>query len=119
MELLIRLGIAFVVFGAAITFATLKIKEVKVTHKAVIPLVAIVFALLNTGLYWLVAFTIKAISLWTLALVAPFLANAVLLYATDRLLKQFEIKGIMPFLKTAGLMTIGHLLVGLVGRFVL
>ena len=119
MEMLIRLGIAFVVFGAAITFATLKIKEVKVTHKAVIPLVAIVFALLNTALYWLVAFTIKAVSLWTLALVAPFLANAVLLYATDRLIKQFEIKGIVAFLKTAGLVTIGHIVVYVVGRFAL
>ena len=115
---LIWLLVKVVVFGVAITFATRKFKDVKVDPKSAIPLVALVFAGLNTLLYWLLAPAISLVSLWTLWFLAPFIANAILLYATDRLVKQFKIEGIVAFVKLSGVLTLAHLALRVVDWFV-
>jgi uncharacterized membrane protein YvlD (DUF360 family) len=109
VEQLIWLGIRFVVFGVALTFAMKKVKDVKVTPPHALPLVALVFALLNTLLYWLLAPVLNLVTLWTLWFLVPFLANGVFLYVTDRILKPLKIEGMVAFLKTAGIVTVAHL----------
>lgn len=111
LRFLIWMLVGVAVFGVALTFAVRKIKEVKVEPRSAIPLVALVFGVLNALLYAVIAFTVKLVTLWTLAIVAPFVANALLLWATDKLLrKYFEIDGLVAFVKLAGLMTLAHLL---------
>jgi uncharacterized membrane protein YvlD (DUF360 family) len=119
MSLIVRLVIAFVIFGVAISFAATRIKGVRVSPRSALPTVALVFALLNTALYGLIATTIKWGSLFTLALVAPFLANAALLWLTDRLIKPFQIDGLVPLAWTAGLVTVAHLVVAIATGIVL
>jgi uncharacterized membrane protein YvlD (DUF360 family) len=116
MHLLVWFLIRFVVFGIAITFAMKKIKEVKVEPKHAIPVVALVFALLNATLYLLLSWVFNLFTLWSLFFLVPFVVNGLLLYATDRLVKYFEIKGVIPFLKTVGIMTAAHLLVWIAER---
>lgn len=109
MEQLIWLGIRFVVFGVALTFAMKKVKDVKVTPPHALPLVALVFALLNTLLYWILAPVLNLVTLWTVWFLVPFIANAAFLYVTDRILKPLKIEGLIAFLKTAGIVTIAHI----------
>ena len=118
MQQLIWLAVRFVVFGIALTFAMKKVKDVKVTPPHALPLVALVFALLNTLLYWLLAPVLNLVTLWTLWFLVPFLANAVFLYVTDRILKPLKIDGMIAFLKTAGIVTIAHLVLRIAERVV-
>jgi hypothetical protein len=118
MEQLIWLAIRFVVFGVALTFAMKKVKDVKVTPPHALPLVALVFAVLNTALYWLIAGALNLVTLWTLFFLVPFIANGVFLYATDRILKPLKIDGMIAFLKTAGIVTIAHLVLRVAEKIV-
>ncbi len=118
MEQLIWLGIRFVVFGVALTFAMKKVKDVKVTPPHALPLVALVFAVLNTLLYWLLAGALNLVTLWTLSLLVPFIANALFLYLTDRILKPLKIEGLMAFLKTTAIVTIAHLVLRIAEKVV-
>src|SRR5688572_9266005 len=108
MEQLIWLGIRFVVFGVALTFAMKKVKDVKVTPPHAIPLVALVFAVMNSLLYWLLAGALNLVTLWTLSLLVPFIANAAFLYLTDRILKPLKIDGLTAAVETAAIVTIAH-----------
>jgi uncharacterized membrane protein YvlD (DUF360 family) len=107
--LVIKLLVRVVVFGIAIAYVTRKNAKVKVEPRAALPAVALVFALLNTGLYWLIAGTFKVVTLWTLAIVAPFVANAALLWLTDRILKPFKVDGWMALAYAAFVVTLAHL----------
>jgi hypothetical protein len=118
VKMLIWFAVRFVVFGVAITFAMKKVKGVKVEPKHAIPLVALVFALLNSLLYWLLASVLNLVTLWSLFFLVPFVANGVLLYATDRLLKHLTIEGIVAFVKTAGIITAAHLLVWIAEKII-
>ncbi len=106
--MIITLLIRIVVFGIALTYATRTVPDVKVDPRSALPVVALVFALLNTLLYGLVSFAVTVLSLGLFWLVAPFVANAVLLFATDKLLKPFEIKGLSSLLMASGIMTVAH-----------
>src|SRR5688572_1407499 len=110
MRFLIELAIRTLVFGVALTFATRRVTGVKVEPRHALPAVALVVAILNALLYGLLAGTISIITLWTLALVAPFLANAILLWLTDKLFKPLKIDGLKPLLIASFIITIAHFL---------
>src|SRR5262245_35525708 len=114
MRFLIELAIRTLVFGIALTFATRRVSGVRVEPRNALPAVALVFAILNALLYQLLATTISVVTLWTLALLAPFLANAVLLWLTDRLFKPLKIEGLKPLMWLALIITIAHFLLRLV-----
>ena len=109
MHFAIKLVVHVVVFGIALTFATRKVKGVSVQPRSMLPLVALMFAGLNQLLYWALTLSVKLVTLWTLAFLAPLVANAVLLLLTDRLMKPFKIEGFKALAYTSVIMTVAHL----------
>jgi len=118
MSFLVMVLLRIVVFAIAIAFITRRTSKVRVEPRAALPVVALVFAVLNTALYGLIGFAVKVVSLWTLAIFAPFLANMALLWITDRILKPLKIDGLMALLHASVIITIAHVLLRLVERFV-
>ena len=90
----IELGVRIVVFTAVLALAVWKSPRIRIQRRWAIPLVGLVFALLNTGLYWLLSFVLKVATFGMAWLVAPFVVNAVLLWGTGKLLGKIRIKGI-------------------------
>ena len=109
MQMVLDLLIRTVVFGVAITFVVRRDPYVKVTPRGALPIVAIVFALLNAVLYGLLGSALNLVTLWTLFLFVPFIANAILLLLTDKILKSFKIEAISSLLKASLVVTIAHL----------
>lgn len=105
---LIKLLIRVVVFGVAIGYVLRKSPNVKVTPKKFLPLVALVFAALNVLAYGIISFGANLVTLWTLSIFVPFLANAILLHLTSRVVKQFKVDGILPLLFASLVVTIAH-----------
>ena len=109
--LLIKLAARLVVFGLVFFVATRKNPKVVVPNKWALPLIAIVFACLNTALYWLLSSFLKLASLGTAGFVMPLVANLVLLLGT---LKVFEkkkwltVNGVMTTLWLAAFLTLAH-----------
>jgi uncharacterized membrane protein YvlD (DUF360 family) len=112
---LIKMLIRAVVFGVAITYVTRKNSSVKVTPRSALPLVALVFAGLNTLLYWFVSGTMNVVTLGTMFFLVPFAANAALLWLTDKLFKPFKVDGLFALAYASLIVTLAHLLM----RFVL
>jgi uncharacterized membrane protein YvlD (DUF360 family) len=108
--LVVKILARIVIFGIALTFACRRDGDVKVEPRNKLPLVAGVFALLNTLLYSLLAGILNLSTLWLLFFVVPFVANGLLLMLTDKLLKSFRIDSITALAKTAEIVTVGHLL---------
>ena len=106
--LLIKLGIRFGVFGAVFGFAIWKNKKVVVQPKYAIPLVAAVFALINTGVYWIAKPVLNLATFGSLAFVMPFVLNTVFLYVTCRLIRPLKIDGILTMAWLALLLTAAH-----------
>jgi hypothetical protein len=106
--MLSKLAIRLVVFGAVFGFAAWKNEKVTIKPKYAVPLVALVFGLLNVGLYWLAKPVFNLATFGTLWIALPFFLNGLFLYATNRLLKHLEIKGMLTMLWLAGLLTVAH-----------
>jgi len=106
--ILIKLGVRLAVFGLVFGLVAWKNEKVTVKPNYALPLVAAVFALLNTGLYWLLEPILNLATLGSIALLMPFLLNGVFLYATDRLLKQLKIEGLWTKVVLAALLTAAH-----------
>lgn len=106
--ILIKLAIRFVVYGLVFGLMAWRDKRVRVHPRYALPLVAAVFALLNTGLYWILKPVLNLATLGSLAFVMPFALNAVFLYGTERLLKPLRIEGIWPMLVLSLFLTLAH-----------
>jgi len=106
--LLIKIGIRVVVFGATFAIVSWKDRRVSVHPRYALPLVAVVFALLNAGLYWLLRPVLDLATMGSLGLLMPFLLNGGFLYATARLLRPLKIEGIWPMLRLSGILTAVH-----------
>jgi uncharacterized membrane protein YvlD (DUF360 family) len=111
---LIKMLIRVVLFGVALGYVMRNSENITVKPRKALPLVALVFAVLNAVGYWLLKVSISLVSLFTLSLVAPFIANALLLLATTRLVKQFKIDGVLPLAYASLVMTIAHFVLHLV-----
>lgn len=109
--ILIKLGVRLVVFGLVFWIATRKNPKVIVTKKWALPLIALVFAALNTGLYWALTPILNLATLGAFGFVMPLVVNALLLYGTVRIFEKkqwFEVQGIMTTLWLAAFLTIAH-----------
>jgi uncharacterized membrane protein YvlD (DUF360 family) len=115
MGIVVTLLVRCVVFGIAIAFITRQSSGVTVRPRSALPIVAIVFTILNAGLYGLLSTVINFGTLFLLFLVVPFIANAVLLWATDKLMKSFKVEGLGSLAFASLIVTIAHFLL----RFVL
>jgi len=109
--LLIELGVRLVVFGLVFWIATRRNPKVVVSTKWALPLIALVFAVLNTGLYWLLKPILNVATLGAFGFVMPLIINALLLVGTVKIFarkKWFEVRGVLTTLWMAAFLTLAH-----------
>jgi uncharacterized membrane protein YvlD (DUF360 family) len=107
-ELLIKLAVRFGVFLLVFAFAAWKMPKVRIHPKFALPLVALVFAVLNVGLYWLLKPVLNLATLGAAWLFIPFVLNGTFLWATQKLLRPLRIEGFFTTLKLAVILTAAH-----------
>jgi hypothetical protein len=107
-EILIKLAVRFGLFLAVFAFAVWKNPRVTVKPKIALPLVVLVFALLNTGLYWLLKPVVNIATLGVAWLLVPFALNGLFLWATRRLIRPLKIEGLATMAWLAILLTAAH-----------
>jgi len=108
---LIKLGVRFLVFGLVFVVAARKNPKVVMPNKWATPLIALVFAALNTGLYWALTPVLNLATLGALGFVMPLVANTIFLLATVRIFqrkKWLEIQGVRATLWMAVILTVAH-----------
>ena len=106
--LLIKLGVRFVVFALVFAFAARRSPNVRVKPAIALPLVGLVFALLNTGLYWVLKPVLHLASFGALWLALPFVLNGLFLWATRKLIRPLRIEGLMTMVWLSILLTAAH-----------
>jgi uncharacterized membrane protein YvlD (DUF360 family) len=109
--LLLKLGIRLVVFTAVFWFAAKKNDKVVFARKWAPPVVAFVFAVLNTAIYWLLVPVLDIATLGAVGFAMPFIVNTILLAVTVRLLQSrdwFKIEGLLATLWMATFLTVAH-----------
>lgn len=79
---LIKLGVRFVVFGVVFYLAARRNPKVVIPVKWATPVVALVFALLNTTLYWALRPILDLATLGALGFAMPLIVNIILLVVT-------------------------------------
>ncbi len=99
--------------GLAVLLAAKAVPGVRIRRAQTAIGVAIVFALLNLLIGWLVkvvlAIVLLPAAILTLGLpylVLGLLVNTILVYLTDKLIDDFEIRGLWPLLGTSALVTL-------------
>lgn len=109
---LIKLGVRFLVFGLVFGLACHRMKSVDIRPRLALPLVALVFALLNTGVYWLAKPVLNLATLGFVWALMPLILNAAFLLITTRLLKYvrvtMELRGFLATVWLAALLTAAH-----------
>lgn len=116
---LIKLAIRLLVFGVVFFIAAKKNPKVVIHNKWTTPLIALVFALLNTGVYWLLTPILNLATLGAMGFIMPFVVNMVFLLGTVKAFeklnekrksesKWIEIQGIMATLWMAAFLTLAH-----------
>jgi len=110
--LLIKTGIRFLVFVAVFWFAARRFEKVTVEPKWALPLVGVVFALMNVGLYWLLKPILGVATVGLFGFAIPFLLNGLFLYLTiavvGKLRTKLEIDGTMTMIKMCIVVTLAH-----------
>ena len=108
---LIKLAIRLVVFGLVFFIAAKKNPKIVLHNRWATPLIALVFAALNTGVYWLLTPILNLATLGAMGFVMPFVANMLFLLGTVRIFerkKWLEIQGLMATLWMAAFLTLAH-----------
>ena len=109
--ILIKLGVRLVVFTAVFWFAAKKNDKVVIERRWATPLIALVFAILNTALYAALKPVLGYATLGAVAFAMPLVVNTALLAVTVRLFqsrKWFRIEGLLATLWMATFLTIAH-----------
>jgi hypothetical protein len=109
--ILIKLGVRLVVFGLVFWIATRKNPKVVIHNKWATPLIALVFAVFNTGLYWALAPILNIATLGAAGFIMPFVVNMILLLGTVRVFqsrKWIEVQGLLATLWMAAFLTLAH-----------
>lgn len=109
--ILIKLGARLVVFGLVFFLTARKNPKIALPKKWATPLIALVFATLNTALYWALTPILNLATLGAFGFVMPFVANLLFLYATVRIFsgKQWiKIESAATYLWLAAILTAAH-----------
>jgi hypothetical protein len=109
--ILIKLGVRLVVFTGVFWFAAKKNEKIVFDKKWAPPLVALVFAVLNTALYWMLKPVLNIATLGAVGFALPFVINGALLLATMKLFekkKWFRIEGMLATIWMALILTAAH-----------
>jgi hypothetical protein len=107
-EMLIKLAVRFALFGLVFGFAVWRNPKVRIRPKLALPLIALVFAILNTGLYWLARPILNVATFGAMWLFLPFVLNGLFLWATQRVLRPLRIDGMFTMAWLAILLTAAH-----------
>jgi hypothetical protein len=118
---LIKLAIRLVVFGLAFFLAAKKNPKIIIHNKWATPLIALVFALLNTGVYWALTPILNLATLGAIGFFMPLVVNIIFLIGTVKVFDilnakrkaqdkkpWLEIQGIMATLWMAAFLTLAH-----------
>ena len=109
---LIELGVRFVVFALVFWLAAWKLEKVRISPKWAVPLVGLVFAALNVGLYWLLKPILNVATIGLFGFAVPFVLNGLFLYATSRVVARLrtrlEIDGTLALVKMSVILTLAH-----------
>lgn len=108
---LIKLGARLVLFGLVFYIAARKNPKVVLPNKWATPLIALVFAVMNTGLYWALTPILNLATLGAFGFLMPLVANLIFLYVTVRIFaprKWIEIGATLTYLWLAAILTIAH-----------
>ena len=111
VAMLIKLGVRLVVFTGVFWLAAKKNKDIVFEKKWAPPLVGLLFAVLNTGLYWMIKPLLKIATFGAASFALPFVINGVLLYATMKAFekkKWFRIEGVFATIWMALILTAAH-----------
>src|SRR5262249_26374290 len=73
-----------------------------------------VFTVLNMLLYYLLSTALNLGTLWMFFFIVPFVANAIILLLTDRILKPFKIESMTALMRTAAIVTVAHFILRIV-----
>jgi uncharacterized membrane protein YvlD (DUF360 family) len=109
--ILVKLGIRLLAFIAVFWIATKKNPKVKIEPRWAIPLVAGLFGLFNTGLYWITKPILHIATFGALAFVLPLVINGAFLYATARAVEKkrwLQIEGFFATIWLALILTAAH-----------
>lgn len=106
--MLFKIAVRVLVFGLALALVSRGNPRVRIQPRSALPLVALVFALLNTFLYGALKLAMNLGTLWLLWFVTPLLVNAALLWATDKLSRPLRIDGVGALLGASFVMTLAH-----------
>jgi hypothetical protein len=79
---LIKLGVRLVIFGVVFYLAARRNPKVVIHARWATPLVALIFAVLNTSLYWALKPVLDLATFGALGFIMPLVINALLLVAT-------------------------------------
>ena len=108
---LIRLGARLVVFAAVFWLVSRKDPKVSFKSRWVLPPVALVFAVLDTALYWALQHVLSVATLGVLTFAIPLLANLVLIAITARIFQTrawFRVQGVFATMWLALALTLAH-----------
>lgn len=112
VSLLINLGIRFVAFALVFWIAARKLEKVTIEPKWATPLVGVIFALINVGLYWLLKPVLNVATVGLFGFLIPFVLNGLFLYGTTRIVEKLktrlEIDGAFTLVKMSVILTIAH-----------
>jgi hypothetical protein len=109
--ILVKLGVRLVVFTAVFWFAARRNEKIVLSNKWATPLIALVFAVLNTALYWGLGRVLRVATFGAIGFAIPFLINALLLGVTVRIFQSrawFRIEGLLATLWMATFLTVAH-----------
>ena len=108
---LIKFGVRLVVFGLVIWLVSKRNKDVIIHKRLAIPLIALLFAALNTALYFILKPILNLATLGAVEYLTPLVINLALLALTIRVIekkKWIEIKGLIATIYLGVALTIAH-----------
>lgn len=111
VAVLVKLGARLVVFTGVFWLAARKNEKIVFERRWAPPLVALVFAVLNTGLYWMLSPVLAIATMGMFGFALPLVINGGLLGLTLKLLARrrwFRIDGLLATLWLAGALTLAH-----------
>ena len=115
----LRILIHLAVLSATIYALSRFMPGVRVKRGDTSIVVAVVFAVLNWALGWIFKGLLLVPTILTLGLLwffVPFIVNTIILWITDKLLDDFELKDVRALLYSAGAITLANGLLQLVMR---
>jgi hypothetical protein len=90
--ILIKLGVRLLIFALVFYIAARRNPKIVIRTRWATPLIAFVFALLNTGLYWALTPILNLATLGALGFVMPLVVNGLLLVGTVKIFHWIFVK---------------------------